>query len=190
MYFVSAQTETMAGATVREAARETEAPFDFETLFRSEYARLARTIARLVRDRARAEEIAVDVFLKLWRRRKDGSAYARAWLYRVAVRAALDDLRAEMRRARYEQLLVWLKPRRPSATPEEIHVASEEQRRVRAALASIGPRDAQILLLRSQDFTYGEVAAILDVKPSSVGTFLSRAEQRFRKEYIRRYGHE
>ena len=43
------------------------APFDFDATFRAQYARVARTIARVVRDSARAEELAVEVFLKLWR---------------------------------------------------------------------------------------------------------------------------
>jgi RNA polymerase sigma-70 factor, ECF subfamily len=57
-------------------------------------------------------------------------------------------------------------------------------------LNAIDPRQAQFLLLRSQDFTYDEVAAILDLNPASIGTLLSRAQESFRKEYIRKYGHE
>jgi RNA polymerase sigma-70 factor (ECF subfamily) len=190
MYLVNAETETLETTAVGEAARENAAPPQFEALFRSEYARVARTIARVVRDRGRAEEIAVDVFVKLWRRRHAPATHSRSWLYRVALRAALDDLRSHVRRERYERLLEWVRPRRPVATPEEIHAAGEEQRRVRATLASTGGRDAQMLLLRLQEFSYDEMAAILEVKPSSVGTLLTRAEERFRKEYIQRYGRE
>ena len=42
-------------------------PVDLESIFRVKYAHIARVIARIVRDRARAEELAVEVFLKLWR---------------------------------------------------------------------------------------------------------------------------
>ena len=41
--------------------------FDFEATFRTQYDRIARVIARVVRDPARSEELAVEVFLKLWR---------------------------------------------------------------------------------------------------------------------------
>src|SRR6185503_17862186 len=44
-----------------------EAPFDIETIFRAQYERIARIIARVIEDPARAEELAVEVFLKLWR---------------------------------------------------------------------------------------------------------------------------
>ena len=35
---------------------------------------------------------------------------------------------------------------------------------------------------------YDELASTLDLNPSSVGTLLARAQQAFRKEYIKRYG--
>lgn len=55
-------------------------------------------------------------------------------------------------------------------------------------LSAIAPRHAELLLLRSHDLSYSEVAAALDLNPSSIGTLLSRAQQAFRKEYIKRYG--
>ncbi len=68
--------------------------------------------------------------------------------------------------------------------------AAEDQERVRAVLAVIKPRQAELLVLRSNGLSYDELASALDLKPASIGTFLSRAEQAFRKEYIKRYGHE
>jgi RNA polymerase sigma-70 factor (ECF subfamily) len=47
-----------------------------------------------------------------------------------------------------------------------------------------------MLLLRSHGFSYGELASILDLNSASVGTLLSRAQQAFRKEYVKRYGGE
>jgi RNA polymerase sigma-70 factor, ECF subfamily len=77
--------------------------------------------------------------------------------------------------------------RRPP-TPEEIHTTVQEQERVRLVLSVIARRHAEILLLRSQDLSYSEVALALNLNPASVGTLLSRAQQAFRKEYIQRYG--
>ena len=47
-----------------------QADFDLEDLFRAQYRHIADVIARVVRDPARAEELAVEVFLKLSRNRK------------------------------------------------------------------------------------------------------------------------
>jgi RNA polymerase sigma factor (sigma-70 family) len=173
-----------------EVIAEMDAPsgaFDLEAIFRAQYPRVARVIARVVGDPARAEELAVDVFLKLWRRPEAQGDKPEAWLYRVAVRSGIDELRRRTRRTRYEG---FLKPARPAPNPEQIHSAHEEQQRVRAVLATIDARQAELLVLRSQGLSYDELASALDLKPGSVGTLLSRAQEVFRKSFLRRYGDE
>jgi RNA polymerase sigma-70 factor (ECF subfamily) len=175
-------------STANEAISSTgagEAPFDFEATFRAQYERIARVIGRVVHDPARAEELAVEVFLKLWRSPQAQGEKAEAWLYRSAVRKGLDELRRRTRRARYESLFGLM---RAVPTPEEIHAATEQQERVRLVLAAIKPGHAELLVLRSQGLSYDELAAALDVNPASIGTLLSRAQQAFRKEYIKKYG--
>jgi RNA polymerase sigma-70 factor (ECF subfamily) len=73
-------------------------------------------------------------------------------------------------------------------TPDELFSSSQEQGRVRAVLASLPERQAELLLLRHDGASYGELASSLDMNPASVGTLLSRAQQAFRKEYVNRYG--
>jgi len=164
-----------------------EADFDLETLFRSQYQRVAGVIVRVVRDHARAEELAVEVFLKLSRNPKAQGENVEAWLYRVAVRIALDELRRQTRRLHYESLLGFVR-RASNPTPEEIHAAGEERDRVRGVLSKMARRQAELLLLRSHGLSYEELASALRLNPASVGTLLSRAQQAFRKEYIKRYG--
>ena len=74
------------------------------------------------------------------------------------------------------------------ASPDELFSAAQEQGRVRAVLASMNARHAEMLLLRHDGASYDELASSLDIHPASVGTTFSRAQQAFRKEYIRRYG--
>jgi RNA polymerase sigma-70 factor (ECF subfamily) len=167
-----------------DAIEAATAPFDFEATFRAQYGRIARVIARVVRDPARAEELAVDVFLKLWRSPAAHGDSAHAWLYRVAVRKALDELRRQSRRARYEKLFPFA---RSAANPEHLHASAEEQHRVRAVLGALPRRQAELLLLRANDLSYDEIAAALSMNPASVGTLLSRAQKAFRKEYLRRH---
>jgi RNA polymerase sigma-70 factor, ECF subfamily len=175
---------------LREAVVEMKSDvgrLDIETIFQAEYERVARVIARVLRDPARAEELAVEVFLKWSRNPKAQGENSSAWLYRVAVRSGLDELRRETRRTRRQSLLrfVGYVP-----TPEDLRASREDQERVRVVLAAIQPRQAELLVLRNQGFSYDELACALDLKPASIGTFLSRAEQAFRKEYIKRYGQE
>jgi len=184
MYTVSTSSEAVADSSANEMQ------LDIEALFRAHYGRVARIIARVVGDRVRSEDLAVEVFLKLWRNHKAQRENVEGWLYRVAVRAGLDELRRRTRRGHYERMLAWVQPRPAAATPEDIHSVSQKQDKVRSVLSVLAPRQAQFLILRSQDFTYQELASVLNMNPASIGTLVSRAEESFRKEYIKRYGQE
>jgi RNA polymerase sigma-70 factor (ECF subfamily) len=178
---VKAPGEAIAGMNALEM------PFDLEAVFRAQYERISRIIGGIIRDPARAEELAVEVFLKLWRSPNAQGPKVEGWLYRAAVRAGLNELRGQIRRERYLRLIGFV---RGAATPEEIRAAGEEQEKVRLVLGHIAPRQAELLLLRSHGLTYEETAAALDLNPASLGTLLSRAQQAFRKEYVKRYGEQ
>jgi RNA polymerase sigma-70 factor (ECF subfamily) len=160
-------------------------PQDFESVFHAHYDRIARVIARLVRDPARAEELAVEVFWKFWRNPQAHGEKAGGWLYRTAVRMGLNELRDGERRARYERLSDLA---RALPTPEQERAAAEEREHVRQVLATLDPQKAELLLLRGSGLTYEEVAGALDLNPASVGTLISRAQEAFRKEYISQFG--
>jgi RNA polymerase sigma-70 factor (ECF subfamily) len=49
-------------------------------------------------------------------------------------------------------------------------------------------RQAELLLLRGSGLKYEELAAALNLNPAGVGTMIVRAQQAFRKEYVKRYG--
>jgi len=164
-----------------------ETQLDLETVFAAQYVRVARVIAKVIRDPARAEELAVEVFLKWSRKPQPQGTGSEGWLYRAAVRTGLDELRRQTRRGRYESLAGLT---RSTPTPEEVHSSQQEQGRVRAVLAALRPRQAEMLLLRSEDLSYEELASALDLNPASVGTLLSRAQEAFRKEYIEKYGEQ
>lgn len=157
-----------------------------DILFRTHYARITRVIGRVIHDQARAEEVAAEVFLK-WRRnpRAHGTG-AEGWLYRAAVREALDEWRRQARRTRLERVLSVF--REPPRTPEELHASAVEQRNVRAVLAALSRRHSELLLLWSEGLSYRELASALEVQPNYVGSLLSRAQDAFRKEYLARYG--
>lgn len=177
-----------APSQAAEVAGAQPASFDFETTFRAHYERIARVIARVLDDPGRAEELAVEAFWRLSRNPAAQGEAAPGWLYRTAVRLALDELRRRVRRTRYERMLAWVPWAREPRTPDELLSSSQEQGRVRAVLAALPARQAELLVLRSDGLSYAELASSLALNPASVGTLLSRAQQAFRKEYVKRYG--
>jgi RNA polymerase sigma-70 factor (ECF subfamily) len=161
-------------------------PEELDTIFRAHYQRVARTIGRIICDQARAEELAVEVFLKWWHTSRAHGEHAEGWLYRTAIRMALDELRRQTRRDRFERVLTFFHRRPP--TPEQQCAAATEQEQVRTVLNALQRRHTEVLLLWSEDFSYQEIATALAVSPSYVGSLVSRAQNAFQKEYVKRYG--
>ena len=97
----------------------------FEVVFRDEYRRIARVIARIVNNRSRAEELAVEVFCKLLRNPGANGPQVAGWLHKTAVRMGLDELRKQIRREKYEGLFRCF---RPAPTPSAFHPAWDRSR--------------------------------------------------------------
>jgi RNA polymerase sigma-70 factor (ECF subfamily) len=179
LYSVNAESEPITDAGTKAG------PVDFEAIFHAQYFHIAKVIGRIVNDPDRAEELAIEVFWKFWRHPGVQESNLSGWLYRTAVRIGLDELRRTLRREKYEGMFELF---RTNPTPEQIHKQNEEQQRVQTILAKLKTRDAELLLLRSDGTAYAEIAKALDLNASSIGTLLIRAQQAFRKEYVKRYG--
>ncbi len=163
---------------------------EFDALFLAHYDRVYGLLYRLVGTRSEAEDLAQEVFLKLYqtpprRSRFHGSDgpdnNVSAWLYRVATNAAYNAIRGRTRRWRRDWL--WL----PEATEADDPAYQAEQRdevqAVRRALLRLKPEQAQLLLLRQMGLSYAELAQACDVQPASVGKLLARAAEAFRRAY-------
>lgn len=182
---MNATREAEVGSEAAIGADAAESRADLESLFAIHYKWMARLIAKVTRDPARAEELAVEALLRCSLDDKARGECPERMLRRTALRLGIDELRRATRRARYESVVTFL---RAAPTPEELTSAEEERERVRIVLGRLRPQQSALLLLRSDGLSYGELAATLGLNPASIGTLLSRAQQAFRKEYIKRYG--
>lgn len=168
-------------------------------LFAAHHAALYRYLVHLTGDADQAADAAQEAFVRLLRHGPDltnaGAAdprpvragrddagpddAARAWLFRVATRVALDEGRTAGRRRR---LLDAAPARAPLADPPpDAHTALEARERhahVAAALAGLVSRDRTALLLRESGFAHHEIAAALGTTTGAVGTVLARAVAR------------
>jgi RNA polymerase sigma-70 factor (ECF subfamily) len=158
---------------------------DFDALFAGSYRRLARLLYRITGDFGRAEEVASEAFWRLYAKPPAAGTNLEGWLYRTGLRLALDQLKKDRRRARYEALASVFGF---AASPHQILEQANERERVRQVVGALKAEQVALILLRADGFSYLELAAALHLKPTSVGTRLARAEEAFRKEYVRRYG--
>ncbi len=155
---------------------------EFDQLFLAEYGRVRGVAARILGDWAAAEDVAQECFLRLHQRHPHGIPHAAAWLHRGAVRAALNRVRAERRRAVRESRR-GAPPAREDPKPAALRRETREE--VRAALRRLPRRAAAALALRHGGLSYQEVADALGVRPNQVGTLLRRAERALLREVER-----
>lgn len=175
------------GFLLKQSACSTD-PASFDALFLEHYDQVYGVLIRLLGNREEAEDLTQETFLRLYRSRFPAGQEHNlgGWLYRVATRLGYNALRARRRRLQHEQALAQttLAEQAGNLTdPADIAALLEERQRVRAALAELPERQAQLLLLRHLGLSYKELAIALDVAPSSVGTLLARAEQAFEARY-------
>lgn len=160
------------------------AEFDFETVFVEQWPRIYHVIFRLVGDKSEAEDLTLETFWKLYQDPPSKGENLKGWLYRVAVNQGFNALRARKRRSRYEvEAGAQTLGDYPFPQPESEALRAEQRREVQAALARMKPRSAKLLVLRQTGLSYKELASVIKVKPSSVGTLLARAEDEFEKIY-------
>jgi RNA polymerase sigma-70 factor (ECF subfamily) len=171
--------------TVRESSSEHWDEVEFRAVFLQHYARIVVILVRLLGDRSHAEEVATDALWRLYRKpalRVDGNVGG--WLYRTATNLGIDALRASSRRRQYEEAAGRAVRKGVAGGPLDDLLREEKCWRVRAVLASIKPARAQLLILRSSGLSYQELAEVLDMKMSGIGTMLNRAEEEFRDRYL------
>jgi RNA polymerase sigma-70 factor (ECF subfamily) len=179
-------TETTGNAQGEHRRAGQDAAVAFEAIFHEHWTRVYALLFRLVGDRAEAEDLALEVFWRLYRRppaREHGSNLS-SWLYRVATNLGYNALRAFKRRQRYEEEAGRLAlEAAPAPDPGIAAERAQEREQVRHVLARMKPRSAQLLILRHSGLSYAELAAALGVSPASIGTMLARAEREFEAQY-------
>jgi RNA polymerase sigma-70 factor (ECF subfamily) len=158
---------------------------DVDRLFREYHAMLVRYLTRRLGDRDWAEEVAQEVFVRALR--QESITNERSWLFAVANNLVRDDARRTARQRRHLELMAAEVREQEQESEEEAAEPTLEQAQesadARRALGALGERDRQALLLKEEGLDYGEIAEVLGIEKSSVGTTLSRARRRLAETY-------
>jgi RNA polymerase sigma-70 factor, ECF subfamily len=165
----------------------------FEQLFARHYGWVFGVVLRITADAEEAEEIVQDTFLRLYQRpiSADNDVNVRGWLYRVAANTSFNAVRSRNRRAGWMRRLAGrASVQEAGDDPLSIVTATDEAAQVRKCLAQLPERQRNVLLLRATGHSYAEVAEMIGVNPTSVGSILARAEKALRTTYEREFsGH-
>src|SRR5579863_901908 len=150
---------------------------------------LIRYFCRMVRDQALAEDLAQEVFLRVYQARERYQPEARftTWLYRIATNLALNALRdrrdaempAEPESGEGDPPEARIVDARP--TIEQHLILSERERAIRQAVESLPDNQrAAVILHKYQEVDYRQIATILEVSESAVKSLLFRAYETLR----------
>jgi len=167
-------------------------PGAFEQLVAKQASRLINLAYRLVGNRAEAEEIAQEGFLRLHRSLDSfrGDCSLSSYLYRIVSRLAIDHLRREKLRRK----LFFFRRQEDDvdpvdmaadtgASPRDNLQSKETGKRLLAALDLLSARQRAVFVLRHQEgLPLKEIAATLGLEEGTVKTHLHRAVRALRTE--------
>lgn len=144
---------------------------------------LINYLTHLVRSRERAEELAQDAFVRLYRNASQYKEQERLgpYLFRIATNLVVSEARREKR---WSLLLPRLNAStNQSAPPPDATLFTDEiQRQVSAALERLPVKyRAPLVLFEIEEWTYDEIAKALEIRCGTVKSRISRARDLLRK---------
>ena len=146
-------------------------------------------LQRMVQNHAVAEELAQEVFLRVYRSRStyEPTAKFTTWLFRIATHLALNSLRDGKNERSQERLdgdssdlpVRQVSDRQPTVEQNMVYQARLDE--VRRAVASLPEKQrAAVLMHKYEEMEYAQIAKVLSCSESAVKSLLFRAYETLR----------
>ena len=162
----------------------------FDLLLRKYRLPLVNFLFRMVRDAATAEDLAQEVFLRVYRARKQYSPSAKftTWMFRIATNLALNSVRDN----RHRQMDVSIDgpledDEKPVQLPtrelriDEHMIERDRSEFIRRTIQALPEKQrVAVLLHKYEEMDYAEIAKILDCSESALKSLLFRAYETLR----------
>jgi RNA polymerase sigma-70 factor, ECF subfamily len=167
----------------------------FELLLRKYRTPLVNFLYRMVQNTAVAEDLAQEVFLRVYRARREYAPSAKftTWMFRIATNLALNSVRDNRHRqmeisidqtidtGEDEQPALEVPDRAP--TVEQELVARSRAKMIMKAIHRLPEKQrAAVLLHKYQEMDYDEIARVLECSESALKSLLFRAYESLRAE--------
>lgn len=147
-----------------------------EEAFRQHRMAVFRAAYRITGNAADAEDVLQTVFLRLARRENQEIANVGGYLYRAALNAALDVLRS-----RQSAAAETLDESQFGSSPSHDH---ELRAQLRACLAKLNPRHAEMFVLRYvEEYSNREIAQMIGTSQAVVAVTLFRVRMKLQKDF-------
>jgi RNA polymerase sigma-70 factor (ECF subfamily) len=169
--------------------KEEDNAMAFTQLVDSFQPRLLRVLRHIVGNEGVAEDLVQEVFMRVWRARKNYSPQAKfsTWIFHIAHNVASNSLRDRRRKREYQLndagndssvalQLDGLAVASTGAMPARSLDKMERAEMVRFAIQALNSRQRMALLLsRFEGLSYQEIADTMDLSVQAVKSLLSRA---------------
>ena len=169
---------------LRQIARHDEKAF--KALFEAYRPRLYRYLIGIVKSKETAEEMATDVFLKIWQQREMLAGVERfdAFLFRIAFNQSVDFLRRASRDPKIKEI-IWqeIELAGGSASDEPVLV-KEYEVKLKEAIGLLSPQRQLIFRMsRERNFSHSDIAEKLQLSKYTVSNHISES-LRFIRAYL------
>ena len=158
-----------------------------KALFQDNYPMVCKTIHRFITDKSLVEDLAQEVFIRLWNKRNQlnvTQSFA-AYIRRMAINEALGYLRKTKRNP--VEALDTVQHDSAGTGAEEEYLYGELKENINQAIDTLPPRCKLIFQLsRFEDLTYKEIAAKLDISIKTVENQMGKA-LRILREKVKTY---
>ena len=150
-------------------------------IFQEHYPMVYRAIYRLLSDQGMAEDLAQDVFMRLWEKRHQINIKGAlgAYIRRMAVNEALGYIRKN-KKYHIEEIGEQHSP--ISTSGEDLYMDNELQSEVNRAIDTLPPKCKTVFMLsRFEDLSYKEISQKLEISPKTVENQISKALKTIKK---------
>jgi RNA polymerase sigma-70 factor (ECF subfamily) len=158
----------------------------FKVLFEQYRGKLFTYISRFVKSDAVAEELVLDVFMKIWTGRDLISQVRNfdAFLFRIAHNKSIDFLRSAAGDRQLSELL-WDRIELADQQSADTGLMTQEyENKIRAAIALLPPQCKKVYILsREEELTHDQIAQQLNISRATVNNHIVTA-QRFIRNFL------
>jgi RNA polymerase sigma-70 factor (ECF subfamily) len=161
----------------------------FKTLVELHHKPLISFIARFTGDRDSAEDIAQEVFLRVFKAAKDYKPRAKfkTWLFTIATNLCLNEIRDNKGSPKFVDVSDLHEQEYPiiaseAFSPQKATENAELSTAVRKAIRSLPENQRIAILLRQyNDFSYHEISKAMGISIPAVESLIQRARQNLKK---------
>ena len=151
---------------------------EFELTYRSNYQRLFRIAAKMLRDSDAARDVVHDVFMAYYFVLDDKKVIKdeKNWLIRCTINKGVDFLRKNKKIVSDETVA------KENITSQNIDNQLDVIS-ISSLISKLDPKEQSLVVLYSEGYSYKEIAEITGINFNSVGKTISRILEKLRRSY-------